>query len=73
VTCQVGASGATPRPVAPVGPALSGLIAAVAAYEELAVAAAVHGGRSRVYSALLAHPLVAQHERAEALAGEVLA
>ncbi|GAA4467479.1 family 4 glycosyl hydrolase [Phytohabitans houttuyneae] len=73
VTCEVGASGATPRPVAPVGPALSGLIAAVAAYEELAVAAAVHGGRSRVYSALLAHPLVGQHERAEALAGEVLA
>jgi len=73
VTCAVSAAGPTPRPVTPVGPALSGLIGAVAAYEELAVAAAIHGGRSRVYSALLAHPLIGQHERAEALADEVLA
>ncbi|BCB77061.1 hypothetical protein GCM10022251_81690 [Phytohabitans flavus] len=73
VTCAVDAEGATPCPVTPVGPMLSGLIGAVAAYEELAVAAAVHGGRSRVYSALLAHPLVGQHEQAEALADEVLA
>jgi 6-phospho-beta-glucosidase len=71
VTCAVSTDGPVPRPVTPVGPALSGLIGAVAAYEELAVAAAVHGGRSRVYSALLAHPLVGQHAQAEALTDEV--
>ncbi|MGN9906607.1 family 4 glycosyl hydrolase [Phytohabitans sp. LJ34] len=73
VTCAVSTDGPVPRPVTPVGPALSGLIGAVAAYEELAVAAAIHGGRSRVYSALLAHPLVGQHALADALADEVLA
>jgi len=73
VTCAVSGDGPVPRPVTPVGPALAGLIGAVAAYEELAVAAAVHGGRSRVYSALLAHPLVGQHALAEALTDEVFA
>ncbi|GAA4712800.1 family 4 glycosyl hydrolase [Phytohabitans rumicis] len=73
VTCAVDRDGATPRPVKAVGPALSGLIAAVSGYEELALAAALHGGRSRVYEALLAHPLIGQHEQADALADEVLA
>ncbi|HWH00824.1 MAG TPA: 6-phospho-beta-glucosidase [Pilimelia sp.] len=73
VTCTVAADGATPRPVAPVGPELSGLIGHVAGYEELAVAAARHGGRDRVYRALLAHPLVGQHELAERLTDALLA
>jgi 6-phospho-beta-glucosidase len=73
VTCQVDSTAVTPRPVAPVGPALSGLIAAVSAYEELAVDAAVSGGRSRVYAALLAHPLVGQHDLADALTDRLLA
>jgi 6-phospho-beta-glucosidase len=73
VTCDVDGLGAAPRPVAPVGPALSGLIAAVSAYEELAIEAAVHGGRSRVYAALLAHPLVGQHELADPLTDKLLA
>ncbi|HEX2772762.1 MAG TPA: 6-phospho-beta-glucosidase, partial [Micromonosporaceae bacterium] len=73
VTCTVDQTGASPRPVGPVRPELSGLIAAVSAYEELAVNAAVHGGRSKVYAALLAHPLVGQHELAEALADKLLA
>jgi 6-phospho-beta-glucosidase len=73
VTCTVDSTGVTPRPVAPVGPSLSGLIAAVSAYEELAIDAAVSGGRSRVYAALLAHPLVGQHDLAEALTDRLLA
>jgi 6-phospho-beta-glucosidase len=44
-----------------------GLVAHVSAYEELALEAALHGGRERVFRALLAHPLVAQHRQAETL------
>ncbi|PWU46313.1 6-phospho-beta-glucosidase [Micromonospora globispora] len=73
VTCTVDGTGATPRPVQPLGPELSGLIAAVSAYEELAVDAAVRGGRSKVYSALLAHPLVGQHDLADTLTDKLLA
>ncbi len=73
VSCRVGKDGAAPLPVRPVGPHLSGLMAHVSGYEELAVQAAVHGGRERVYQALLAHPLVAQHELATGLTGRLLA
>jgi 6-phospho-beta-glucosidase len=73
VTCTVNEYGAKPRPVGPVRPELSGLIAAVSAYEELAVRAAVHGGRSNVYTALLAHPLVGQHDLADTLTDKLLA
>jgi 6-phospho-beta-glucosidase len=73
VSCRVDADGPVPVPITPVGPAQSGLIAHVAGYEELAVAAAVHGGRSRVYRALLAHPLVGQHDLADALTDKLLA
>jgi len=73
VTCDVDGRGATPRAAAPVGPLLSGLIAGVSAYESLAVEAALRGGRTRVYQALLAHPLVGQHDQAEALTDKLLA
>ncbi|WP_199441095.1 6-phospho-beta-glucosidase [Umezawaea beigongshangensis] len=73
VPSAVDADGATPLPVAPVGPATSGLIAHVAAYEHLALDAAVRGGRDRVADALLAHPLIGQHDRAEKLADELIA
>jgi 6-phospho-beta-glucosidase len=73
VTCRVGAAGATPLPVAPLAPHLRGLVGAVSAYEELAVDAAVHGGRDRVYQALLAHPLVGQHAQATRLTDDLLA
>ncbi|HEY2672966.1 MAG TPA: 6-phospho-beta-glucosidase [Rugosimonospora sp.] len=73
VSCRVDGDGAAPVPTAPVGPLMSGLIAHVSGYEELAVAAAVHGGRSRVYQAMLAHPLIAQHEKADALTDKLLA
>jgi 6-phospho-beta-glucosidase len=57
----------------PVEPLLRGLIANVYAYEELALDAALHGGRDRVYSTLLAHPLVGQYEIAGCLTGKLLA
>jgi 6-phospho-beta-glucosidase len=53
--------------------ALRALIAHVSAYEDLAVAAAVHGGRHRIYEALLAHPLIGQHKLAEGLTDRLLA
>jgi 6-phospho-beta-glucosidase len=73
VPCVVGSGGAVPVPVDPVEPLLRGLIAHVYAYEELALDAAIHGGRDRVYRALLAHPLAGQADKAECLTGRLLA
>ena len=72
-TCVVDRDGARPAVTRPVEPLMSGLIGHVTAYEELAVEAAVHGGRDRVYRALLAHPLVGQHELADALTDKLIA
>ncbi|MCP2260633.1 6-phospho-beta-glucosidase [Streptoalloteichus tenebrarius] len=73
IPCTIDTGGAVPSPVRPVPPAMAGLIAHVAAYEALALDAAVHGGRDRVADALLAHPLVGQHEKAERLTDSLLA
>ncbi|HET9142641.1 6-phospho-beta-glucosidase [Actinophytocola sp.] len=73
VSCRVGADGARPLPTAPLAPDIAGLVAHHAAYEELAVAAARCGGRDRVYRALLAHPLVGQHDLADRLTDLLLA
>jgi 6-phospho-beta-glucosidase len=73
VPCVIGSGGAVPVPVNPVEPLLRGLIAHAYAYEELALDAAIHGGRDRVYRALLAHPLVGQADKAECLTGRLLA
>jgi 6-phospho-beta-glucosidase len=73
VSCRVDKDGPTPLPTGAVSPSLSGLIGAVSAYEQLAVEAAIHGGRERVYRALLAHPLVGQHELADGLTDRLLA
>ncbi|GCD93637.1 family 4 glycosyl hydrolase [Embleya hyalina] len=73
VQSRIDANGATPLPVAPVGPLQAGLIAHVAAYEELALDAALRGGRDRVFTALLAHPLVGQYDIAESLTDRLLA
>jgi 6-phospho-beta-glucosidase len=73
VSATIGADGATPVPVAPVSPLMRGLIAHVSAYEELAVTAALHGGRDRVAAALLAHPLVGQYDLAQRLTDRLLA
>jgi 6-phospho-beta-glucosidase len=72
VPATISASGAVPLPVDPVEPLLRGLIAHVFAYEELALDAAIHGGRDRVYDALLAHPLVGQYDVAECLTDRLL-
>jgi len=75
VPARIGAAGAdTSDSLArqPVSDAERGLIAHVAAYERLALEAAVKGGRDRVVAALLAHPLVGQYEKAEKLADELI-
>ena len=73
VPATIGRGGALPVPVAPVEPLLAGLIAHVYAYEELALEAAIQGGRERVYDALLAHPLVGQADRAQCLTDRLIA
>jgi 6-phospho-beta-glucosidase len=52
---------------------MSGLIAHASAYEELAVEAALRGGRERVFKALLANPLVGQYDLAGKLTDRLLA
>ena len=73
VSAAIGAGGAAAVPVAPLPPLMSGLIAHVSAYEDLAVDAALRGGRQRVADALLAHPLVGQYELAGQLADRLIA
>ena len=55
------------------GQLLRGLIAHVYPYEELALDAAVRGGRDRVCDALLAHPLVGQADQARCLTDRLIA
>ncbi len=64
---RVTAFGARPLPQRPLAPELLGLVAHVAAYERLAVEAAVTGSRSVARRALLAHPLVGQWGMVEPL------
>ncbi|MEV8536040.1 6-phospho-beta-glucosidase [Streptomyces sp. NPDC051211] len=66
-------SGPVPLAVPPLDPLYAGLIAHVSAYEDLALDAALRGGRERVFRALLAHPLVGQFDRAEGLTDRLLA
>jgi 6-phospho-beta-glucosidase len=72
VPADVDSGGARPRPVEPVPPITAGLISHVFAYEQLALEAALHGGRDRVERALLAHPLVGQLDLAHGLADRLL-
>ena len=69
----IGSGGPSPVPAAPVPPLLRGLIAHVSAYEELAVDAALRGGRDRVAAALLAHPLIGQFGLAQDMADRLVA
>ncbi|AXG77874.1 6-phospho-beta-glucosidase [Streptomyces paludis] len=73
VPARVGPAGAVPLAVSPVEPLYAGLIAQVSAYEELALDAALRGGRDRVFKALLAHPLIGQIAYAEALTDRLIA
>lgn len=73
VQASVGPEGPEPLPVPPVDPLYAGLMAQVTAYEDLALQAALHGGRDRVFKALLSHPLIGQYEYAEALTDRLIA
>jgi 6-phospho-beta-glucosidase len=73
VQAAVGPKGPTPLAVPDVDPLFAGLMAHVTAYEDLALAAALRGGRDRVFKALLAHPLVGQYEYAEGLTDRLIA
>ncbi|PPS85502.1 6-phospho-beta-glucosidase [Streptomyces sp. MH60] len=73
VPAAVGGKGASPLPVAHVDPLYAGLMANVTAYEDLALDAALRGGRDRVFRALLAHPLVGQYAYAERLTDRLIA
>ncbi|PKV85783.1 6-phospho-beta-glucosidase [Streptomyces sp. TLI_146] len=73
VQARVDASGAVPLAVPDLDPLYAGLIAHVTAYEDLALEAALRGGRDRVFRALLAHPLVGQYEHAEGLTDRLIA
>ena len=70
--CRVDASGVHALPIAPLGQAAYGLIAAVKAYELLTVEAAVHGDRRALYQALLAHPLGPSADQAQAVLDDLL-
>lgn len=73
VQAAVSTQGAAPLPVADVDPLFAGLMANVTAYEELALEAALRGGRDRVFRALLAHPLIGQYAYAETLTDRLVA
>ncbi|MEU0244637.1 6-phospho-beta-glucosidase [Streptomyces sp. NPDC006235] len=73
VQAAVGPQGASPLPVPSVDPLYAGLMANVTTYEDLALEAAVHGGRTRVFRALLSHPLIGQYEYAETLTDRLIA
>ncbi|MET7988545.1 MULTISPECIES: 6-phospho-beta-glucosidase [unclassified Streptomyces] len=72
VQAAVNAKGPAPLPVPAVDPLFAGLMANVTAYEDLALDAALRGGRDRVFRALLAHPLVGQHALADTLTDQLI-
>ncbi|MFJ5810396.1 6-phospho-beta-glucosidase [Streptomyces sp. NBC_01426] len=73
VQARVDGSGPVPLAVSRPDPLYAGLISHVTAYEDLALDAALRGGRERVFRALLAHPLVGQFDLAEGLTDRLLA
>ena len=72
VPAHVGRAGVRPVALPRLGPLERGLVAHVSAYEDLALDAALRGGRERVFHALLAHPLVGQAVVAERLTDAML-
>ena len=73
VPARIDAAGPAPIDQRPLAPELLGLVQHVAAYERLAVQAAVTGDRDLVYKALLAHPLIGQVPQVEELTESLLA
>lgn len=72
VPTRVGRDAVEPVPMPPLDPVHRGLVAHVSAYEELALDAALRGGRDRVFRALLAHPLIGQAELADTLTDRMI-
>jgi 6-phospho-beta-glucosidase len=72
VPATVESDAVTPIPMPQLDPVERGLVAHISAYEELALDAALRGGRERVFRALLAHPLVGQVDVAEKLADRMI-
>jgi len=72
VPARITREGATPLPQAPLDPGMRGLVQAVKAYEELAIAAARTGDRAIALEALLANPLVARWSMAGPLLDALL-
>jgi 6-phospho-beta-glucosidase len=73
VPALVSPDGVRPAALPELTPLERGLVAHVSAYEDLALQAALHGGRERVFRALLAHPLVGQAGLADDLTDRMLA
>jgi 6-phospho-beta-glucosidase len=73
VPAHVSREGVRPVALPQLGPLERGLVAHVTGYEELALDAALHGGRERVFRALLAHPLIGQAAVADELTDRMLA
>ncbi|WP_069885644.1 6-phospho-beta-glucosidase [Streptomyces luteocolor] len=73
VQASVDGKGARPLAVPRLDPLFAGLIANVTGYEDLALDAALRGGRDRVFKALLAHPLIGQYAYAERLTDSLIA
>ncbi|WP_034264358.1 6-phospho-beta-glucosidase [Actinospica robiniae] len=73
VSARVSSTGIEAVPQSPLPAHMRGLIAHVSAYEELALDAAIRGGRDRVVQALLAHPLIGQYDLANRLGDALLA
>jgi 6-phospho-beta-glucosidase len=69
VPARVGRDGPVPLEQAPLAPELLGLVQHVAAYERLTADAAVTRDDVTARKALLAHPLIGQHEMAKGLLG----
>jgi 6-phospho-beta-glucosidase len=72
VPAGITADGPKPIDQPPLAPEMLGLVQHVAAYERLAVQAAITGDRDVVYKALLAHPLIGQVPQVEELTGSLL-
>ena len=64
IPTRVGADGPEPLPVGPLPVPVRGLVAAVKAYEQLTIEAALTGSRERAIQALVANPLVGSYSRA---------
>jgi 6-phospho-beta-glucosidase len=73
VPARVGLDGAVPLPQEPLAPELLGLVQHVAAYERLTAEAAVTRDHATARKALLAHPLIGQVEKVDALVDSLIA